>query len=53
MLVRLKEHKVEGLGLSLDGSTAARHDSIRGVPGTFHRTLRAIAGRRNWACRCR
>ncbi|HSA91464.1 MAG TPA: radical SAM protein, partial [Terriglobales bacterium] len=42
VLVRLKEHQVEGLGLSLDGSTAARHDSIRGVPGTFERTLQAI-----------
>jgi radical SAM protein len=42
VLVRLKEHQVEGLGLSLDGSTAARHDSIRGVPGTFERTLQAM-----------
>ena len=29
-MVRLKMHSVEGLGLSLDGSTADRHDSIRG-----------------------
>jgi radical SAM protein len=42
VLVRLKEHGVEGLGLSLDGSTAQRHDSIRGVPGTFDRTIEAI-----------
>jgi radical SAM protein len=42
VLVRLKEHGVEGLGLSLDGSTAERHDSIRGVPGTFDRTMLAI-----------
>jgi radical SAM protein len=42
VLVRLKEHHVEGLGLSLDGSTAGRHDSIRQVPGTFERTLRAL-----------
>jgi len=42
ILVRLKEHGVEGLGLSLDGSTAERHDAIRGVPGTFHRTMQAI-----------
>jgi radical SAM protein len=42
MLVRLKEHGVEGLGLSLDGSTAQKHDSIRGVPGTFDRTLEAL-----------
>ncbi|MBI4908311.1 MAG: TIGR04053 family radical SAM/SPASM domain-containing protein [Acidobacteria bacterium] len=42
VLVKLKEHGVEGLGLSLDGSTAARHDAIRGVPGTFDRTMRAL-----------
>jgi AdoMet-dependent heme synthase len=42
MLVRLKEHGVDGLGLSLDGATADRHDSIRGVPGTFHRTIQAM-----------
>jgi AdoMet-dependent heme synthase len=41
-LVKLKDHGVEGLGLSLDGSTAARHDSIRGVPGTFDRTMQAM-----------
>lgn len=42
VLVRLKEHGVEGLGLSLDGSTAERHDSIRGVPGTFDLTMKAL-----------
>ncbi len=42
LLVKLQEHGVEGLGLSLDGSTAERHDSIRGVPGTFDRTIQAI-----------
>jgi radical SAM protein len=42
VLARLKQHGVEGLGLSLDGSTAERHDSIRGVPGTFERTMQAI-----------
>lgn len=41
VLAMLKEHGVQGLGLSLDGSTAARHDSIRGVPGTFDRTIQA------------
>jgi radical SAM protein len=41
-LAKLKDHGVEGVGLSLDGSTAQRHDSIRGVPGTFDRTLDAI-----------
>jgi radical SAM protein len=42
VLVRLNEHFVEGLGLSLDGATAESHDSIRGVPGTFNRTLQAL-----------
>lgn len=42
VLVKLKEHGVEGLGLSLDGSTAERHDAIRGVPGTFDRTMNAM-----------
>lgn len=45
VLVRLKQHAVEGLGLSLDGSTQQRHDSIRGVPGTFDRTIQAM----HWA----
>lgn len=46
VLQRLVDAGVEGLGLSLDGSTAARHDAIRQVPGTFARTLKAasIAG---------
>jgi AdoMet-dependent heme synthase len=43
LLVRLREHGVEGLGLSLDASTAARHDGLRGVPGTFDRTRQALA----------
>lgn len=42
VLRRLKEHGVEGLGLSLDSSTAIRHDSIRGVAGTFNRTMQAM-----------
>ena len=42
LLARLKAHGVEGLGLSLDGSTAERHDSIRGVPGTFEQTLQGL-----------
>lgn len=42
VLVQLKEHWAEGLGLSLDGSTAGRHDSIRCVAGTFDRTMQAI-----------
>jgi radical SAM protein len=32
---------VSAMSLSLDGSTAAHHDGLRGVPGTFERTLQA------------
>lgn len=42
VMVKLKEHGVEGLGLSLDGSSPERHDLIRQVPGTFDRTMRAM-----------
>ena len=42
VLVRLKEHKVEGLGLSLDGSTPERHDSIRGFRGLSTGPLQAM-----------
>jgi radical SAM protein len=42
VMLRLKQHGVEGLGLSLDGSSAERHDSIRGVPGTFDHTIQAL-----------
>jgi radical SAM protein len=30
---------VDAISLSLDGSTGDRHDAIRGIPGTYHRTL--------------
>ena len=42
VLVELQAHGATGLGLSLDGSSAERHDSIRGVAGTFDRTMEAI-----------
>jgi AdoMet-dependent heme synthase len=42
VLLRLKQHGVAGLGLSLDGASAESHDSIRGVPGTFDRTIQAL-----------
>lgn len=38
---RLQNHGIQSLGLSLDGSCAAKHDAIRGIPGTFDRTIRA------------
>jgi AdoMet-dependent heme synthase len=40
-ITKLKEHGIQSLGLSLDGSCAARHDAIRGIPGTFDRTIQA------------
>lgn len=41
-LERLKAAGIGSLALSLDGSNASRHDSVRGVPGTFDRTIEAI-----------
>jgi radical SAM protein len=38
---RLKATGVESISLSLDGSTADRHDRFRGVPGCFDWTLTA------------
>lgn len=48
-LVRARPH---GLSVSLDGPRARIHDAVRGVPGSFRRTLRALrrlgeAGRRS------
>lgn len=40
-LEQLAAHGVDGLGLSLDGSTAARHDAIRGIDGCYELTLDA------------
>jgi radical SAM protein len=42
VLSKLKEHGIDSLGLSLDGSSAERHESIRGVEGCFNWTMRAI-----------
>jgi AdoMet-dependent heme synthase len=38
-LALLQSHGIQSLGLSLDGSDAARHDAIRAVPGCFERTM--------------
>jgi AdoMet-dependent heme synthase len=40
-ITKLQEHGIQSLGLSLDGSCAVRHDTIRGIPGTFDRTIEA------------
>lgn len=42
VLARLKYHEIESIGFSLDGSTAGRHDAIRGIDGCFDRTMTAI-----------
>ena len=46
-ITRLKQHGIQSLGLSLDGSSAEKHDAIRAIPGTFDRTVAAAqhAGR--------
>jgi radical SAM protein len=44
-LAELKADGVAAISLSLDGSTAAAHDGLRGVPGTFDATLEAM----DWA----
>lgn len=38
-LLRLKDHGLHRLALSLDAVDAATHDGFRGVPGSFDRTL--------------
>ena len=40
-ITKLKEHGICSLGLSLDGSTAARHEAVRGVRGCFETTIQA------------
>jgi radical SAM protein len=44
VLRRLSGAGVEAISLSLDGSTALRHDTLRGVPGCFARTIDALGG---------
>lgn len=41
MMEKLKGHGIRSVGLSLDGSNAARHEAVRGVPGCFDWTIRA------------
>ena len=42
VVANLKAHGIESLGLSLDGSNAARHEAVRGVSGCFDWTMRAL-----------
>ncbi len=39
VLERLRASEVSAVSLSLDGAQSAFHDGLRGVPGTFQRTL--------------
>jgi radical SAM protein with 4Fe4S-binding SPASM domain len=39
---RLRTAGVEYVGISLDGATAATHDHIRGVPGSYERSLKGL-----------
>lgn len=41
-LAELRDLGVAAISLSLDGATAAAHDGLRGVPGTFDATLEAL-----------
>jgi AdoMet-dependent heme synthase len=41
VLTKLKAHGIDSLGLSLDGSSAIRHEAVRGVEGCFGWTIRA------------
>ncbi len=41
VLEKLKAHGIESIGLSLDGSCAARHEAVRGVEGCFAWTIQA------------
>ncbi len=42
-LAELADAGLDQLAFSLDGSTAARHDGFRQVPGTFARTMQAVS----------
>ena len=41
LVAELRQAGAASMSLSLDGSTAERHDTFRGVPGTFAATMRA------------
>jgi radical SAM protein len=40
---RLKEAGILRLAVSIDGADAASHDAVRGVPGSFERSLQILA----------
>jgi radical SAM protein len=42
VIEKLQAHKIQSLGLSLDGSDAARHEAVRGIQGCFDWTVNAM-----------
>jgi AdoMet-dependent heme synthase len=42
-VLSLKESGVDQMALSLDGSTAERHDGLRGVPGSYAKVMQGAA----------
>jgi AdoMet-dependent heme synthase len=46
-LASLKASGIQTISLSIDGSDAQRHDTFRGVPGTFDYTVRAAGWARD------
>jgi radical SAM protein len=47
VVVQLQSCGVSRLAVSLDGNDAASHDAVRGVSGSFHRTLEILADARS------
>lgn len=47
-VAKFKELGIAGLGISLDGPTAEVHDTFRGVPGTFQRSMDALRWAREY-----
>jgi radical SAM protein len=45
-LARLRERGVRRIAVSIDGAYASAHDAVRGVPGSFDRTLEIAADAR-------
>ncbi len=45
-MVRMKELGVDIVSVSLDGATPRTHDALRGVPGTWSSTIRAVQNAR-------
>jgi AdoMet-dependent heme synthase len=43
-IARWRDSGLDAISLSLDGSTARRHDALRGIPGCFDRTVAAADG---------